>query len=246
MVQHSAGQFMWKGAWGECLFEGGRFHWPSGRLEAHITQLHGSRALILPDPQDGMVDTHLTTKAAAGGSAPTAPTVADACTQMELLKEEAAVQTSDCRKGLDLSPGADTGGRPACKICAQVANLLLQVAELQKVVRRLCNIRETEKQLDSWFQVQSAVDPQPMTRQSKALPSAHTEGRRASAEDWEFDTAKTIRRKRLLLKADVPLQNCFTTLQTEKERLVTSGEMLELSKAAQSVPFITTRANKKR
>lgn len=63
---------------------------------------------------------------------------------------EATVQTSDCRKFLDLSPGAGTGIRPAYRRYAQVEGLLQQVAELQEV-RRLCNMRDAEKELESWF-----------------------------------------------------------------------------------------------
>lgn len=55
----------------------------------------------------------------------------------------------------------------------------------------------------------------------------------------------TSRRRRLPPKPEVPLQNCFTTLQTE-ERLITSGETLELSKVAQSAPCISIRKTKKR
>ena len=68
--------------------------------------------------------------------------VADASTQTELLKGEAAVQTSGCGKCQDFRAG--TGGRAACKRCAQVEDLLQQVAE---AVRGLHNIRETEKEL---------------------------------------------------------------------------------------------------
>ena len=158
--------------------------------------------------------------------------MADASTQTELLKGEAAVQTSDCRQCLDLSPGAGTGSRPACKRCAQVEDLLQQVAELQEVVRRLCNIREAEKLLDSWFQAQSAVDPQPTAKQPKPPPMAHTEGRGANKEEeWKLAIARTCRRKGLRLKPEAPLQNHFTALQTEEERPVTSGETLEPSKA---------------
>ena len=111
-----------------------------------------------------------------GAAAPT-PAVADASAQTDLLKGEAAAQTSDCRKCLDLSPGAGTGSRPACKRCAQVEDLLQQVAALQEAVRRLRSIREAEKDLDSWFQAQSAVGPQPTAKQPKTPPPAHTEGR---------------------------------------------------------------------
>ncbi|XP_010022221.1 PREDICTED: hippocampus abundant transcript-like protein 1, partial [Nestor notabilis] len=41
-----------------------------------------------------------------------------------------------------------------------ILSILAQVAELQEVVRRL-HIKEAKKVLDSWFQAQSAVDPQP-------------------------------------------------------------------------------------
>jgi len=57
---------------------------------------------------------------------------------------------------------------------------------------------------------------------------------------------KTSSRKRLPPKPEVRLQNCFTALQTEKERPVTSGEMLETSKADPSAPRITTTATKKK
>ena len=158
-----------------------------------------------------------------GAAAPT-PAVADASAQTDLLKGEAAAQTSDCRKCLDLSPGAGTGSRPACKRCAQVEDLLQQVAALQEAVRRLRSIREGEKELDSWFQVQSAVDPQPTAKQPKTPPPVHTEGRGANnAEEWKLATARTSRRKRLPLKPEVPLQNCFTALQTAKTRHVRRG-----------------------
>ena len=55
---------------------------------------------------------------------------------------------------------AGTGSRPACQRCARVEDLQHQVAELQEVVRRLHNIRESEKELDSWFQAQSAMHSQ--------------------------------------------------------------------------------------
>ena len=95
--------------------------------------------------------THLRAKAAAlaWGSAAFAPEVANASTQTEMLKGDATVQTSDCRKCLDLSPVAGTGSRPACKSCATVEDLPQQVAELQEAMRRLCNIREAEKELHS-------------------------------------------------------------------------------------------------
>ena len=107
-------------------------------------------------------------------------------------------------------------------------DLLQQVAALQEAVRRLRNIREAEKELDSWFQVQSAVDPQP-----KTPPPAHTEGSGVNnLEEWKLAMARTSRRKRLPPKPEVPLQNRFTALQTEEERPVASGQTLELSKAA--------------
>ena len=72
-----------------------------------------------------------------------------------------------------------------------------------------------------------------MAKQPKTPPPAHTEGRGASnAEEWKLAMARTSRRKRLPLKPEMPLQNRFTALQTEEERPITSGETLELSKAA--------------
>jgi len=110
-----------------------------------------------------MVGTSLRAKAvslAGGGSALTTPVVPDVSTQMELLKGEAAVQTSDCGKCLDLSPGA--GGRPVCRRCAQVEDLLQQTAELQEAGRRLCNIKEAEKELSgSKCSLQQTCSPRP-------------------------------------------------------------------------------------
>lgn len=44
---------------------------------------------------------------------------------------------------------------------------------------------------------------------------------------------RNIRRKRVPLKLEVPLQNRFTLLHTEEEGPVTAVEMLELTKPAQ-------------
>jgi len=84
-----------------------------------------------------MVGTRLRAKAVAlvQWSAPSTAVVADASSQMELLKGEATVQNSDCRRCLDLSPKTGTGGRPDCKRCAQVEDLLQQVAGLQQAVK---------------------------------------------------------------------------------------------------------------
>jgi len=72
------------------------------------------------------------------------------------------------------------------KVCAQVEDLLQRVAELQEAVRRLRNIREAEKETDSWFQAQSAEDPQPMAKLPKTTPLAHTEGRGANNAEWKL------------------------------------------------------------
>lgn len=71
----------------------------------------------MPDPQGRMVGTCLRAKAVglAARSVLSALAVDDASTKTELLKGEAAVQTSDCMKSLDLSLGAGTGGRTACE-----------------------------------------------------------------------------------------------------------------------------------
>lgn len=67
-----------------------------------------------------------------------------------------------------------------------------------------------------------------------------------NAEKLKLATTRVRRRKRLSLKPEISLQNCLTILHTEEERLVTSGETLELSKAAQYAPHTTTSTNKKR
>jgi len=80
-------------------------------------------------------------------------------------------------------------------------------------VRSLQNIRETEEEIDSWFQVQSAVDPQPVVKQQKTPLLAQTAGKGDNITDeWKLAMARTSRRKRLPLKPEVPLQNCFATL----------------------------------
>lgn len=57
---------------------------------------------------------------------------------------------------LDLSPGARTGSRGACKRCAQVEDIpQQQVAELQETARKLSDIRAAEEDLDSSLQKQS-------------------------------------------------------------------------------------------
>lgn len=61
------------------------------------------------------------------------------------------------------------------QICAQVEDILQQMAELQESLRRLCSTREAEKELNSWSQVQFAVDPEPMAQEPKTSLPAHTE-----------------------------------------------------------------------
>lgn len=105
-------------------------------------------------------------------------------------------------------------------------------AELQEMERKLNNSREAEKELDIWFQAQSAVDPQSMAKQPKTPPVTHTEGRRGSnAEEWNLEVIRTCRRNKLPPKPEMPFQNLFANLQTEEERSITSGDTLELSKA---------------
>lgn len=157
--------------------------------------------------------------------------VAEDSTQGELLKGEAAVQTSDYRKCQGISLGTGTGCRSASRKCAQMRYLLSQAAEQPEAVRRLCRTKEAEKGLDSWFQMQSAVDPQPMAKQPKPLPSKLTDGRGLVIEK-NFG---------LLWQGTASGQNLFTALQTENERPVSSGEPLELNKTAQSSYRITTK-----
>lgn len=85
------------------------------RLVVHINQkpgcvhLHRPRALILPVPESTRVGACLGAKAAApaGGSAPSIPAVADASTQMELLRErlQCRVQAAECAWTFPLGKG---------------------------------------------------------------------------------------------------------------------------------------------
>ena len=95
--------------------------------------------------------------------------------------------------------------------------LLQQVVELQKALRRLHGIRKPQKKLDRLFQAQSVADSQPTTTLPKTPSLAHREGKGANnAEEWKLATARTCRRKRLPLKPEVPLPNHFTVLQTQE------------------------------
>lgn len=96
-----------------------------------------------------------------------------------------------CRRCLELSLGAGTGSRPACRRCAQVEDLLQQVAKLQEVVRGLCSIGEAENKLDSCFQAWLATEPQPNapSRPHRRERGAYNEG------EWKLAMARTQRRK---------------------------------------------------
>jgi len=121
-----------------------------------------------------------------------------------------------------------------------VEDVLQQVAELQKVVRRL---RLRRKQIAGSKCSCSGL----AEKQSKTPPMAHTKGRGVNnAGEWTLATARTTRRKRLPLNPEVKPEVPFVALRTEEEMLVTSGEMLEPSEAARSAPLITTHTTKKR
>lgn len=117
------------------------------------------------DSQGRTVATHLWAEAAApaGPPAPSAPAVADASTQTELPRSEAAVQTSGCWKCPGLSPGAGTGSRIACQRCAQKEDFLQQGAELQEAGRRLHSSKEADEELQGWIlhSLQGTHSPQP-------------------------------------------------------------------------------------
>jgi len=184
--------------------------------------------------------------APAGEPTPSTPAVADVSTQMELLKGQAAAQTSDCRKHQDLSPGAGAGSRPACKRYAQVEDLLHQVPELLEAVRRLQNIREAGKEIRQLVPstVCSGLAAHGQTAKNSSTGTHRREG--GSAEEWKLASARTIRRKTLPPKPEMPLPNHFTVLQAEDGRPTTSGETLETTEAARSAPRVATRATKKR
>ena len=90
-----------------------------------------------------MVGTHLRVKTSV--STEKAPEMSDASSQMELVRKETSVQTVGCNECPDPSPGEKVS---TCKRCAQVDDLLCQVAELQETVKRLCSIRGAETETD--------------------------------------------------------------------------------------------------
>lgn len=60
---------------------------------------------------------------------------------MDLLKE-ISVQTADCSACPDTSPGAKAN---ICRTCTWVEDLLRQVAKLQETVKKVCSIRDTDR-----------------------------------------------------------------------------------------------------
>ncbi|GAB0175625.1 hypothetical protein GRJ2_000027700 [Grus japonensis] len=99
-----------------------------------------------------MVGTRLRAKTSV--SAEKAPEMSEALTQTELVRKETPVQIVDCNKCPDPSPG-EKGS--TCKRCAQVGDVLHQVAELQETVKRLCSIRGSKMEIDKWFQNHAPV-----------------------------------------------------------------------------------------
>ncbi|MCQ4187457.1 SGNH/GDSL hydrolase family protein [Klebsiella pneumoniae] len=127
--------------------------------------------------------------------------------------------------------------------------LLRQVAELQEAVRRLRDIREAERELDTWFQAQSAPEPQHPVNQSTTPALTHDVSKQAEdATEWKAARARRSRRKKKQLpqNPEVPLQNRFAALQTEEVRPSTSGEAREPCKVARPARVITSATKKKR
>ena len=83
-----------------------------------------------------------------------APEMSDASTQTELVRKETSVQTVGCNECPDPSPGEKVS---TCKRCAQVDDLLRQVAELQKTGKRLRGIRGAETETEKRFQNHTPV-----------------------------------------------------------------------------------------
>ena len=75
-------------------------------------------------------------------------TVTDVATQTEGLGKHAAIQVLGCRVCPSLLSVSDSSSEGyACGRCAQIEELLNQVAELQEEVSRLRSIRESELSL---------------------------------------------------------------------------------------------------
>ena len=96
-----------------------------------------------------MVSTRQKTVASASRAASPA-TVTSVATQTEGSGKHAAVQVLGCRVCPSLLSVSDSSGEYACGRCAQVEELLSQVAELREEVNRLRIIRESEMEIDWW------------------------------------------------------------------------------------------------
>jgi len=91
------------------------------------------------------------------------------------------------------------------------------------------------------------VHPQSTAKQPQTPLLEHTEGKGLkNSEEWKLARTRASSKRTVPSMPEVPLRNGFTALRTEEERPVTSGEMLEPSKAAQSACCVTTSTTKNR
>lgn len=80
-------------------------------------------------------------------------------TQTEVQKQDASAQVSGCSECQSLTFAALGEGDSTCVRCDQLNDLLSQVADLKQEVERLRSIKECEREIDWWWQTQSAPRP---------------------------------------------------------------------------------------
>ncbi|XP_066848127.1 uncharacterized protein [Anser cygnoides] len=207
-----------------------------------------------------MVSTRQKTMASASLEAFTAA-VADVATQTEGSGKHTAVQVLGCRvcpSLLSVSNSSSEGY--ACGRCAQVEELLKQVAELWEEVSRLRSIRESERETDWWrcalpslrqTQVPAAGQVPPATQKTK-VPSSHqaVKGDLGHRGEWRQVPVRGGRRAPSLhtSPSHLPLCNRYEALEhhSQNNEVDESPSQLErVSKARQLTPCIATSSVKK-
>lgn len=113
----------------------------------------------------------------------------EALIKLELQKEDAALQVSDCRKLWDHSLRPGKIHLLAYRRPAAVAELCCQVKELQVEVSRLCIIREDEKEIDQLFSDTLLLQvPKLPTVAEESVPV------RLDGKGWKLVTSDTKRK----------------------------------------------------
>ncbi len=121
------------------------------------------------------------------------------------LRADGAAEGGGCGAdlGLQAVPGPYSRGRgrrqPWLQKVCPGGGAPAAGAELQEAVRRLRDIREAERELDTWFQAQSAPEPQHPVNQSTTPAVTHEVSKQAEdATEWKAARARRSRRKKKL------------------------------------------------